>query len=75
MQIACREMNGSDVKCLRVDGEMNLGPGLPLATVMLAGVPLAVALNLDPGALGCPVPIGISTCSGLLELRYGTGTA
>ena len=77
MQIACREVNGSDVKCLIVDREMDLAPFPPLGTVMLAGVPLAVGLNLDPGSLRCPVnvPIGVSTCSGLLELRYGTGTA
>ncbi|GAA4228035.1 hypothetical protein GCM10022290_38340 [Sagittula marina] len=75
MQIARREMNGSDFKCLIVDREMDLGPGLPLAAVMLAGVLLAVGLNLGPGALRCAVPIGIRTCSGLLELRYGTGTA
>ena len=40
--IACRAM------------DVDLAPDTPLRAAMLAGVPLAFALDLDPGAVRCP---------------------
>ena len=51
--VSC-DFNGSDFQCLLVNSEMDLAPDPPLGTAMLAGVPLAFALDLDPGAIRCP---------------------
>ncbi|SDE57205.1 hypothetical protein SAMN04488105_10547 [Salipiger thiooxidans] len=46
--VSC-DFNGSDVQCLLVNPEMDLAPDPPLGTAMLAGVPLAFAINPDSG--------------------------
>ncbi|QPM91185.1 hypothetical protein PSAL_024340 [Pseudooceanicola algae] len=48
------DFNGSDFQCLLINPEKDLAPDPPLGTAMLAGVPLAFALDLDPGAIRCP---------------------
>lgn len=45
------DLDSADLQRLFIDSEMNLAPDPPLGTAVLAGVPLAFALNLDAGAV------------------------
>jgi hypothetical protein len=46
--VAAGDLDGPDLQCLLVDPEMDLAPDAALGTAMLAGVPLAFSLHLDP---------------------------
>jgi hypothetical protein len=58
--VAPGDLDGPDLQCFLVDPEMDLAPDAPFGTAMLAGVPLAFALDLDPGAVDQQVqrPLG-----------------
>ena len=45
------ELGGADFQRLLVNSDVDLAPDAPLGAAMLAGVPLAFALDLDPGAV------------------------
>ncbi len=51
--------------------DVYLAPDAPLGASVLAGVPLAFTLGLDPGAVRCPA--GISKFSGPLPTAVGDG--
>ena len=48
---ASGDLDGADRQRFLIDPKMTLAPDPPLGTAMLAGVPLAFALDLDPGAI------------------------
>lgn len=69
--LAGGELRRPDFQRLLVDPDVDLPPDAPLGTAMLAGVPLAVTLDLDAGAVHCPAGHckamsreGISRCRG-----------
>ena len=43
------DLDSADLQCFLVYPEMDLAPDAPFGTAMLAGVPFAFALDLDPG--------------------------
>ena len=45
------DLDSADLQRFLINPEMDLAPDPPLGTAMLAGVPLAFALNLDAGAV------------------------
>ena len=49
--IAAGELDRPDFQCFLIDLEVNLAPDAAFGAAMLAGVPLAFTLNLDPGAV------------------------
>jgi hypothetical protein len=48
------DLDGTNLQRLLVDPEMDLAPNAPFGAAMLARMPLAFALDLDPGAVRCP---------------------
>jgi hypothetical protein len=44
-------MDGSDLQCFLINPEMDLAPDPPFGATVLAGVPFAFTLDLDPGAI------------------------
>ena len=49
--IAGGELGRADLQCLLVNPDVDLAPDAPFRAAVLAGVPLAFALDLDPGAV------------------------
>ncbi len=49
--VAPSDLDSPDLQCFLVDPEMDLAPDAPFGAAMLARVPLAFALDLDPGAV------------------------
>lgn len=49
--IAAGELDRPDFQCFLIDPEVNLAPDAAFGAAMLAGIPLAFTLNLDPGAV------------------------
>ena len=45
------DLDSPDLQCFLVDPKVELAPDPPLGATMLASVPLAFALDLDPGAV------------------------
>ena len=59
-RVATRDLDGSDFQCSLVDTDVDLAPDTPFAAAMLAGVPFAFTLDLDPCAVHCPA---VAACS------------
>lgn len=55
------ELGSTDFQGFLVDPNMDLAPDLALRAAMLVGVPLAFALNLDPGAVDQKVQRAVRT--------------
>lgn len=49
--VTAGDFNSPDLQCFRVDPELDRAPDGALGTAMLAGVPIAVTLHLDPSAV------------------------
>src|SRR6056297_218675 len=45
------DLDSADLQCFLINPEMDLAPHTPFGAAMLAGVPFAFALDLDPGAV------------------------
>ncbi len=45
------DLYGPNLQGFLINPQVDLAPDAPLGTSMLAGVPLAFALHLDPGAI------------------------
>ncbi len=66
---ACGDADRADLQCFFVQPEVKLAPQALFASAMLASVPLAFTLSLDPGRIDQqmqrPVPpqYGLATCS------------
>ena len=73
--VACGDLDGLNFQRLFVDPEVNLAPNPPFRAAMLAGVPLAFALHLDPPRHGhsdqwrSHGSMSINRCSGPLERK------
>jgi hypothetical protein len=52
--IAACDFNSPNLQCFFVDPEMDLAPDAAFCPAMLARVPLAFSLDLDPRAVRCP---------------------
>ncbi len=49
--IAGGELGGQDFQCLPINSDVDFAPDTPLGATMLAGIPLAFALDLDACAV------------------------
>ncbi len=75
--VAAGDLDSANLQCLLIDPKVDLAPDPPLGPAMLAGVPLAFALDLDPGAVDQQVqrPLGaaIRDAHGQVLLTAGQG--
>lgn len=67
--VAGGELSRPDFQGFLVDPDVDLAPDAPLGTAMLAGVPLAFALDLDPGAVDQQVQRAVRTAVGDVDLQ------
>ena len=75
--MAPRDLNGTYLQCFLVNAEVDFSPYPPFGATMLAGVPLAFALDLDARAVDEQVqrafrpPVGDVDSQRLLTARQG----
>lgn len=67
--VAGGELSGPDLQCFLIDSDVDLAPDAPFGATMLAGVPLAFTLDLDPGAVDQQVQRAVRTAVGNVHLQ------
>lgn len=75
--VAAGDLEGPHLQRFLVDPDVYLAPDAPLGAAVLAGVPLALTLGLDAGAVDQqvqrPVTAAIRGCSHSASAGVGTG--
>jgi hypothetical protein len=73
--VAGGELGRPDFQCFLVDPDVDLAPDAPFGAAMLAGVPLAFALDLDAGAVDQQVQRAVRSAIGDVDLQGLLATA